>query len=210
MSRPCSTKSGNRGAAWFEYEPFTGYRERPFRGKFCNNVPAGFRLSKDQAPWPPRADAINVFVFGGSTTYGYGLPDDETIASYLGERAAAGRSSARLAVYNFGRASYFSSQELILFQQLLSAHFVPPSGSVYRWPERIRPPRWSTPICWNISPFHGRRSAGFRPARQHSRGRGRTLAEKSSGKAICLLNTRTTRSALPYRALLTDGLPTRE
>jgi hypothetical protein len=118
-------ESWNRGAAWFEYEPFTGYRERPFRGRFFNNVPAGFRLSKHQAPWPPRADAINVFVFGGSTTYGYGLPDNETIASYLGDCAAASPSSTRLAVYNFGRASYFSSQELILFQQLLSAHFIP-------------------------------------------------------------------------------------
>ncbi len=123
--RTLLNESWNRGAAWFEYEPFTGYKERPFRGKFFNDDPAGFRFSKNQAPWPPRADAINVFVFGGSTTYGYGLPDDETIASYLGECAAADPSLARLAVYNFGRASYFSSQELILFQQLLSAHFVP-------------------------------------------------------------------------------------
>lgn len=118
-------ESWGRGSMWFEYEPFTGFRERPFRGKFISNDPAGFRLSKDQAPWPPRSDAINVFVFGGSTTYGYGLPDDETIPSYLGECAAAKYSPARLAVYNFGRGSYFSSQELILFQQLLSAHFVP-------------------------------------------------------------------------------------
>jgi len=116
---------GRPGSMWFEYEPFTGFRERPFRGKFVSIDPAGFRLSKDQAPWPPRSNAINVFVFGGSTTYGYGLPDDETIPSYLGECAAASYSPARLAVYNFGRGSYFSSQELILFQQLLSAHFVP-------------------------------------------------------------------------------------
>src|SRR5271165_2820586 len=118
-------ESWGRGSMWFEYEPFTGYRERPFRGKFMNNDPAGFRLSKDQAPWPPRSDAINVFVFGGSTTYGYGVPDDETIASYLGKCAASSYAPARLAVYNFGRGSYFSSQELILFQQLLRAGFVP-------------------------------------------------------------------------------------
>jgi hypothetical protein len=118
-------ESWGRGDRWFEYEPFTGYRERPFNGKFMHNVPAGFRLSKDQAPWPPRPDAFNVFVFGGSTTYGYGLPDEQTIASYLSDCAAANHSPVHVAVYNFGRGSYFSSQELLLFQQLLKAGFVP-------------------------------------------------------------------------------------
>jgi hypothetical protein len=66
-----------------------------------------------------------VFVFGGSTTYGYGLPDDETIPSYLGKCAAASHTPAHLAVYNFAREGYFSTQELILFQQLLRAQFVP-------------------------------------------------------------------------------------
>jgi hypothetical protein len=114
-----------RGSAWLEYEPFTGFKEQPFRGKYLNIDPAGFRFSKDQAPWPPRSDAINVFVFGGSTTYGYGLPDDQTIPSYLGECAAASDSPARLAVYNFAREGYFSTQERILFEQLLTAQFVP-------------------------------------------------------------------------------------
>jgi hypothetical protein len=108
-----------------EYEPFTGFRDRPFRGKFVNVDPAGFRFSKDQAPWPPHPGATNVFVFGGSTTFGVGLPDDETIPSYLQECAPANHSSGHPAVYNFGRLSYFSSQELILFLQLLNAGFVP-------------------------------------------------------------------------------------
>lgn len=109
----------------FEYEPFTGYRQRPFRGKFLNIDPAGFRFSKDQATWPPRPDAVNVFVFGGSTTYGFDLPDDETIASYLQECAPANNSGKFVSVYNFAREGYFSTQEAILFQQLLNAGFVP-------------------------------------------------------------------------------------
>lgn len=108
-----------------EYEPFTGFREPAFRGKFVNIHPAGFRVSRHQASWPPRSDTTSLFVFGGSTTFGYGLPDDETIASYLGECVPASSSSGRLAVYNFARASYFSSQELILFQQLLAGGFLP-------------------------------------------------------------------------------------
>lgn len=108
----------------YEYEPFTGFRERPFRGKFVNIDPAGFRFSKEQAPWPPRPDAINVFVFGGSTAFGFGLPDDQTIPSYVQECALANHSRP-VAVYNFGRPAYFSSQDLILFQQLLNAGYVP-------------------------------------------------------------------------------------
>ncbi len=105
----------------FEYEPWTGFRERPFRGRFVNIDPAGFRVSKDQAPWPPQAGQTNVFVFGGSTTFGWYLPDDQTIPSYLQECG----SPQGLAVYNFARPAYFSSQELALFQQLLRSGYVP-------------------------------------------------------------------------------------
>jgi len=68
---------------------------------------------------------LNVFVFGGSTAFGAALPDDETIASYLQESGTADGASPPLAVYNFARPAYFSSQELVLFQQLLNAGFVP-------------------------------------------------------------------------------------
>jgi len=109
---------------WFEYEPFTQFRERPFQGKFVKIDAVGFRFSKNQAPWPPRPEATNVFIFGGSTAFGYGLPDEETIPSYFGDCAKSG-SSGRMAVYNFGRAYYLSSQELVLFHRLLTAGFVP-------------------------------------------------------------------------------------
>ena len=108
-----------------EYEPFTGFREAPFQGRFVHIEPGGFRLSKDQAPWPPVTAAINVFVFGGSTAFGASLPDDQTIASYLQEAAIEDRASPPLAIYNFARPAYFSSQELVLFEQLLRAGFVP-------------------------------------------------------------------------------------
>jgi hypothetical protein len=120
-----SLTSENYRDSRFEYEPFTGFKQRPFRGRFVNVDPAGFRFSKDQASWPPRPDAVNVFVFGGSTTYGFGLPDDETIPSYLQQCASANHSGEFVSVYNFGREGYYSSQEVILFQQLLNAGFVP-------------------------------------------------------------------------------------
>jgi hypothetical protein len=105
----------------FEYEPFTEFRNKPLRGQFVNVDPAGFRLSKNQAPWPPRPENFNVFVFGGSTAFGMGLADNETIASYLQDVA----HKPNMAVYNFGRIFYLSRQEEILFQQLLQAGFAP-------------------------------------------------------------------------------------
>jgi hypothetical protein len=119
--RTLVNETSHRHPSW---EPFTGFKERASRGKYVNVDAAGFRVSKDQAPWPPDPQRMNVFVFGGSTTFGYGLPDDETIVSYLGECTVNG-PRASIAVYNFGREGYLSTQELILFQQLIRAGFVP-------------------------------------------------------------------------------------
>jgi hypothetical protein len=102
----------------FEYETFTEYKEREFSGTFVNVNRAGFRLSKDQGRWPISADETTVFLFGGSTTFNYGLADNETIASYLQSELQHSRSQV-VKVYNFGRGFYYSTQERILFEQLL-------------------------------------------------------------------------------------------
>ena len=109
----------------FEYDPFTGFRNKPFarKTKYVHIDSAGFRISKRQAAWPPSPENFTVFVFGGSTTFGLGLPDDETIASHLQECGAV--DGKTIAVYNFGRTWYYSSQESILFQQLLKKGYIP-------------------------------------------------------------------------------------
>jgi hypothetical protein len=115
------------GETWkrsLAYEPYTGFKESPFSGAYVNVDRAGFRRSKNQAPWPPEPGTCSVFVFGGSTTFGYGLADDQTLPSYLQEVLAA-RLGRPVAVYNFGRAYYFSRQEGILFETLLLAGLVP-------------------------------------------------------------------------------------
>jgi hypothetical protein len=84
----------------------------------------GFRVSKNQGPWPPSPNAQNVFVFGGSTTFCYGLPDHQTVASFLQEELAA-RLPQQVNVYNFACGSYQSTQERILFQELLVKGFRP-------------------------------------------------------------------------------------
>ena len=109
----------------YVYEPFTQFKERTFKGKYVNVHEAGFRFSKDQGPWPPDPKNINVFLFGGSTTFGYGVPDNETIASHLQDYLSQEKKNRMIYVYNFGRGNYFSSQERVLFENLLREGFVP-------------------------------------------------------------------------------------
>lgn len=107
------------------YEPFTESRERRYQGRFVNVHPAGFRLSRDQGPWPPDPARANVFVFGGSTLFGYGVADDETIVSALQAFLDQRLGKGRVACYNFGRGAYYSTGERILFEGLLAEAAVP-------------------------------------------------------------------------------------
>jgi hypothetical protein len=106
------------------YEPFTQFKERPYKGHYVNVDNNGFRYTKNQGPWPPRPENINIFLFGGSTTFGYGVSDDQTIASYLQEYLTT-KTGADVRVYNFGRGFYYLTQERILYEQLLTSGFIP-------------------------------------------------------------------------------------
>lgn len=108
------------------FENYTHFKERPYTGKYVNVDSNGFRRSKNQAPWPPdRKKYFVIFVFGGSTAFGYGVPDDETIASHLQDCFSNQGSKKIAALYNFGRGHYYSTQERILFEQMLAAHHSP-------------------------------------------------------------------------------------
>lgn len=110
----------------YNYEPFTQFKESPYQGKYVNVDENGFRVTKNQGPWPLAKENFNVFIFGGSTTFGYGLPDEETIASYMQDYLSEiNLESKKVVVYNFGRGNYFSTQERILFEQLLNTNNVP-------------------------------------------------------------------------------------
>ena len=106
------------------YEPFTQFKERPYQGKYVNVDRSGFRHTKNQKPWPPPAGGLNIFLFGGSTTFGYGVSDDQTIASHL-QDYLTNRLGQDVRIYNFGRGWYYSTQERILFEELLAFGFIP-------------------------------------------------------------------------------------
>lgn len=107
----------------FLYESYTQFKEREFSGKYVNVDAAGFRYVKNQEPWPSGGDKTTIFVFGGSTAFGYGVQDEATIASYVQEFLR--ESGKNVAVYNFARGHYYSTQERVLYEKLLSQGFVP-------------------------------------------------------------------------------------
>ncbi|MEQ1573337.1 MAG: hypothetical protein ABL993_03745 [Vicinamibacterales bacterium] len=109
----------------FEYKPVLQFRIRPISGTYVNATTEGYRVNAHQAPWPPRRDALNVFVFGGSTTFGWLLADKDTIVSQLQDQAQAAACPRPVAVYNFGHPSYISTQEALLFQSLIMADTAP-------------------------------------------------------------------------------------
>jgi len=107
------------------YEPYLEFRERPRRGRFVNVSPQGYRLNGEGRPFALRGGPGTVYVFGGSTGFGYGVRDQDTIAAHL-EALLRRKDPARPAtVFNFGRCYYSSTQELLLFRSLVQRGFVP-------------------------------------------------------------------------------------
>ncbi|MEW6159268.1 MAG: SGNH/GDSL hydrolase family protein [Verrucomicrobiota bacterium] len=106
------------------FEPYTHFKEGPFQGEFVRVHESGFRLTTNPGPWPPATDAPAVFLFGGSTTFGYGVADGETLGTAL-QALLSKKAGQPVWVYNFGRGFYFSTQERILFEQLLASDVVP-------------------------------------------------------------------------------------
>ncbi len=100
--------------AW-QYEPWVGFRERPRKGKYVNVDQKGFR----QTMGAQEGAKHLIFLFGGSTTFGYDVTDDQTIASYLQNKINKKYGDGTFCVRNYGRGYYYSEQEAMLFIQLI-------------------------------------------------------------------------------------------
>ena len=127
-----------------DYEPFVDFRPRSFAGRFVNVSKQGFRRVEPEGPWPPEPAAINVFVFGGSTTFGLGLADADSIPSRLAARLGGVQGGRPLRVYNLGRGGYVSAQERVLLESLLVSGVVPDLAvfidgfnEFYVWPQPL-------------------------------------------------------------------------
>src|SRR5215831_4053432 len=104
------------------YVAFRVWSVTNWHGKYINNDagPRGvWRRTLNPSNCDPR-DALSVWIFGGSTMYGYGVPDWATIPSYLSRELNAGAQNC-VVVSNFGVEGYVIDQELILLEEQLKA-----------------------------------------------------------------------------------------
>lgn len=149
--------------AYNRWYPYAYFRSRPFEGEFINVDSNGIRRT-----WKPPADGnapkqkpLKVFLYGGSTMWGYGDRDDYTIASALAKLLYEKGISAE--VINQGQLEYVSTQEVIAlltdlqqgvrpdvvvfldgFNDYLATLFCKRSGLALHEKRRHREYRWTT------------------------------------------------------------------
>lgn len=109
------------GLAEAVYEPLVEYRLPARSGKHFAIAPEGYRLGGEAQDL--KAPGAKVFVFGGSTTFGTGVPGGETLPAAL--QAVLREAGKDVQVFNFGVPSWFSTQERIAFERLLTAGIKP-------------------------------------------------------------------------------------
>ena len=104
------------------YVPFRLWGPAEWHGKYVNidSSAAGIwrrslSPSKEQCKNHPET---SVWVFGSSAVFGTGVPDWETMPSYL-SRSLNGGGSSCVVVTNFGMEGYVSTQEVILLTEQL-------------------------------------------------------------------------------------------
>ena len=98
------------------YEPYTIWDRRYHPGDLINIDLEGFRHTTNNSD---AEDALRVWVFGGSTAWGEGAPDDETIPSHLARLMNAW--GVDTTVRNLGERGYVSTQEVVFLYRELQA-----------------------------------------------------------------------------------------
>ena len=100
----------------YDYYPFIGWRKKEFKGKHVNVSADGIRKT-----WNPefenREKVEKVYIFGGSTTWGFGARDDFTIPSLLSKKLNEKKKT--YSVVNYGEAAYTLTQEIVYLTLLL-------------------------------------------------------------------------------------------
>jgi hypothetical protein len=124
----------------YEYVPFVGYREKARSGTYVNVSVQGYR----KTPAAPAQAKAKVYMFGGSTTFGYGVADSQTIAACLQKALNERFGPTAFEVRNYGRVAYNSTQQYILLWRLLREES-PPQAVIFLndFNERLKNPLYT-------------------------------------------------------------------
>jgi lysophospholipase L1-like esterase len=100
------------------WQSYVYFRWKPFKGKYLNINDQGLRFTvPSDLSDSETTKKINIFMFGGSTLWGWGVRDRYTIPSQLVEALAKHKIKAEIT--NFSEPGYVTTQELIdLIMQL--------------------------------------------------------------------------------------------
>lgn len=119
----------------FVYQPWVQFSEPPFAGKLVNveTDERGYVYRRSILDQNLKVDGklpvVDVCIFGGSTTFGYNIADEWTCCSYLWSELQQTANDKSLGVSirlrNYGRAFYYSSQEVTLLYNLLKTGYRP-------------------------------------------------------------------------------------
>ena len=99
------------------FEPYFHWRQNEFAGKYINIDRNGIRKTVKSTNTEGRK---KLFMFGGSTLWGEGSPDEGTIPSALQSML-----EGQYDVYNYGESGYVSAQELNYLLYQLSLGNIP-------------------------------------------------------------------------------------
>lgn len=104
---------------YFEFDPLQMWRLRPgFSSNQIHISPEGFRT-----PLPPLPENKKlVFVIGGSSVFGVGMPEEKTVAYFLQRLCDMLQPEKQLAFINAGVTGYYSTQEFIHLQRHVLPH----------------------------------------------------------------------------------------
>jgi len=107
----------------FQWYPYFHWRREPFKGEYTNIDERGLRKTWSAVKKSGK-ESLRIFIFGGSTTWGIGARDDQTIPSFVA-KLLAGHSGLNVEVTNFGASAYISTQEVIALIRELQAGNLP-------------------------------------------------------------------------------------
>lgn len=105
------------------WRPYVYWKTNTFKGQYIN-------ISDDSTrkTWAPSFDLnkplYEIFIFGGSTLWGWGARDDQTIPSLI-SKILYHKYNIQAKITNFGELGYINTQEIILFFKDLQQNKVP-------------------------------------------------------------------------------------
>lgn len=104
----------------FEYTPWVDYKNIDFSGKYVNTKGFIRKSVPDKVTNADKPKPLKIYLFGGSTMFGFNVMDNETIASALGNVYKEDCSDCpSIEIYNYGIPAYYSYNELILLNHLI-------------------------------------------------------------------------------------------